>query len=189
MVAPSSRGPSQRAMRSSDRKRFIVLQVKTMSSHQRAAGTRQWKSRRSSSGRWSRTAIESGLAGVGAGGLDLPVDVQGSADPERVPGAVGIPPAAAGLDPVRRRDSGERVRHSDLIRRRIEHERVLVVQAAPAGEDLGGLAANRSGDLGYRRHATELHQLRIRQVAKLEIARIHARFLRGRAQMLPRLRA
>jgi hypothetical protein len=60
MVAPGSRAPSQRAMCSSDRKRFIVLQVKTMSSHQRAAGTRQWKSRRSSSGRCSRTAIESG---------------------------------------------------------------------------------------------------------------------------------
>ena len=42
-VAPGVRPPSQRSMCSSDRKRFIVLQVKTMSSHQCAAGTRQWK--------------------------------------------------------------------------------------------------------------------------------------------------
>src|SRR5262249_39666008 len=35
-------------------KRFIVLQVKTMSALHRAAGTRQWKSRLSSSGRCSR---------------------------------------------------------------------------------------------------------------------------------------
>ena len=43
IVAPGSRPASQRATCSSDRKRFIALQVKTMSSHQRAAGTRQWK--------------------------------------------------------------------------------------------------------------------------------------------------
>jgi hypothetical protein len=34
MVAPGSLPPSQRTMCSSDRKRFIPLQVKTMSSHQ-----------------------------------------------------------------------------------------------------------------------------------------------------------
>jgi hypothetical protein len=169
-------------MCSSDRKRFIVLQVKTMSSHQREAATRQWKSRRSSSGRCPRTAIESGSPESGQG-LDLPVDVQGGADPERVPGAVGIPPAAGGVDAVGGRDAGERIRHPDLVRRRVEHERVLVVQAAPAGDDLGGLAAGRGGDLGCRRHATELHHLRVRQLAKLEIACIHARFLRSRASI------
>jgi hypothetical protein len=39
MIAPGSRVPSHRWMCSSDRKRFIVFQVKTTSSHQRAAGT------------------------------------------------------------------------------------------------------------------------------------------------------
>ncbi len=51
MVAPGPRLASQRLMCSSDRKRFIVLQVNTMSSHHRAAGTRQWNSRPWSSGR------------------------------------------------------------------------------------------------------------------------------------------
>jgi hypothetical protein len=51
IVAPGSRPASQRSMCSPDRKRVIVLQVKTTSSHQRAAGTRQWKSRLASSGR------------------------------------------------------------------------------------------------------------------------------------------
>ena len=41
MVAPGFRPPSHRAMCASDRKRFIVLQVNTMSSHQCTAGTRQ----------------------------------------------------------------------------------------------------------------------------------------------------
>lgn len=45
--------------------RFIVLQMKTMSSHHRAAGTRQWNSNVSSSTRWSCTlsAIESPQSG------------------------------------------------------------------------------------------------------------------------------
>ena len=37
-----------------------MLQVKTMSSHQRAAGTRQWKNSPSLSGRCLRTTIEIG---------------------------------------------------------------------------------------------------------------------------------
>jgi len=51
---PTPTGGAKQQVFSSDRKRFIVLRVKTMSSHHRAAGTRQWKSRRSSSGRCSR---------------------------------------------------------------------------------------------------------------------------------------
>ena len=44
IVRPGARPASQRSMCSSDRKRFImVLQVKTMLSHQWAAGTAQWK--------------------------------------------------------------------------------------------------------------------------------------------------
>ena len=59
IVAPGSRPASQRFMCSPDRKRFIVLQVKTMSSHQRVAGSRQWNSRLWSSGRSPRIAIRS----------------------------------------------------------------------------------------------------------------------------------
>ena len=59
MVAPGARAPSHRAMCSSDRKRFMLLQVKTMSSHQELAGTRQWKRNVSSLGRWRRIATAS----------------------------------------------------------------------------------------------------------------------------------
>lgn len=56
IVAPGMRRPSQRSMCSSDRKRFMVLQVKTMSSHHAAAGTGQWNSNDASEGRCSRTS-------------------------------------------------------------------------------------------------------------------------------------
>jgi hypothetical protein len=35
---------------------------------------------------------------VGAGGLDVAVDVERGADPERIPGAVRIPPPTGGMD-------------------------------------------------------------------------------------------
>src|SRR4029079_3823471 len=60
IVWPGSRSASQHAMCSSDRKRFIVLQVKTMSLHHSRAGTRQWKSSDASSGRWSRISTTIG---------------------------------------------------------------------------------------------------------------------------------
>ena len=59
IVAPGARPPSHRSMCSSDRKRFMVLQVKTMSSHQALAGTRQWKRIASSLGRCCRIATVS----------------------------------------------------------------------------------------------------------------------------------
>src|SRR5919106_2842939 len=67
------------------------------------------------------------LAAVGARGLDFAVDMERSADSERIPSAVRVPPAAGGMEAVGRGDGGERVRHPDLGRRWIEHERVLVV--------------------------------------------------------------
>ena len=56
IVTPGLRPLSQRSTCSSDRKRFIVLQVKTMSSHHAVAGTRQWNSSDDSDGCWSRTS-------------------------------------------------------------------------------------------------------------------------------------
>jgi hypothetical protein len=50
IVTPGARPPSHRVMCASDRKRFIVLQVNTMSSHQCEAGTRQWNRIAASSG-------------------------------------------------------------------------------------------------------------------------------------------
>ena len=69
------------------------------------------------------------LAAVRTHGLDTAVGVQGSRDPERVPGAVGVPAPALALDPVRRRDGRKRVRHPDLGRARVEDERMCVVEA------------------------------------------------------------
>ena len=108
-----------------------------MSSHQRAAGTRQWKRRLSSSGRSSAHLDGQRLTAVGARRLDPAVRVQRGADPERVPGAVRVPPAAVRLNPIRRRHGRERIRHPDLGRRRVEHERVLLVQPLPAADDVG----------------------------------------------------
>jgi hypothetical protein len=60
-VAPGRRPANGRVTCSSDRKRFIVLHVNPMSSHQPAAGTKQWNTKVSSSGagrgphiRWHR---------------------------------------------------------------------------------------------------------------------------------------
>ena len=60
IVAPGFLPPSQFLMCSSDRKRFIIPQVKTMSSHHRNAGTRQWNIKVSSSGSSLRTSIAIG---------------------------------------------------------------------------------------------------------------------------------
>jgi hypothetical protein len=72
------------------------------------------------------------LATVGTGRLDATIDFQGAADTERVPGTVGVPPAAARIYPVRRWHRRERVCHLDLVRRRIQHQRVRFVQLSPA---------------------------------------------------------
>jgi hypothetical protein len=87
MVAPGSRAPSQCSIRSSDRKRFSVRHVKTMSSHQRAAGTAV-EEQALVVGSPAAHRDRNRLATVGAGGLDFAVDVKRSADSERIPGAV-----------------------------------------------------------------------------------------------------
>ena len=122
IVAPGSRPPSQRAMCSSDRKRFIPLQVKTMSSHQCAAGTRHVEEERLVVHALVADLDRERLAAVGAGRLDPAVGVQRGADADRVPGAVAVPPAAVGLHPVGGRHDRERIEHPQLVGRRIEDE-------------------------------------------------------------------
>src|SRR5207244_5003289 len=69
----------------------------------------------------------------------------------------------------RGRHRAERIRHPNLVRRRIEHERVRVVQPPPAGEDILALA-----ELIRRRRPAKLDEPRVRPPAELEIASVHA---------------
>jgi hypothetical protein len=73
-----------------------------------------------------------GLAAVGAGRFDVAIEVECGEHAERVPRAVGIPPLVSGVNSVCSGDGGERVGHSDLVRRRVQHQSVRVVQLPPA---------------------------------------------------------
>ena len=151
-----------------------MLQVKAMSSHQRRAGTTKWTS--SSAPRTSspsRTSSSSGSPQSGHSELDDAVRVQGGRDPERVPGAVGEPRAAAGLDPVRRLDGGERVQHPDLGRAGVEDERVGVVEAPVGGCDLVLGEPERRGGLGRCLRATFGDEGRVDVVPDPQVELVH----------------
>jgi GNAT superfamily N-acetyltransferase len=109
------------------------------------------------------------LGAVWTGRLDAAVDAERGEDAERVPRAVRVPPAIIGTDAVRGRHRGERIRHADLVRRRVENECVLVVQAPPARDDFLPVA-----ELLRRRRATELHEGGVRPVSQLEQRRVDA---------------
>src|SRR5438552_3459752 len=117
------------------------------------------------------------LAAVGTGGLDAAVDVQRGADPEGVPGAVAVPRAAGRLHAVGRRDGGEGIRHADFAARGVEHERVRVVEPAPALRDLRPREPRRFGNLFGARHPPELDEEPVGQVAELEVATAYAGLL------------
>ena len=155
-------------MCSSDRKRFIVLQVKTMSSHQRAAGTRQWKSRLGSSG--CSAAISSAIGSPQSGHEDSTRPSTWSA--AQMPSASQAqfayhqrPPA---LDAVRGRHERERVEHADLGGRRIEDEGVASCRRRRAAE-LG--LRKPSGRRGACPVSTKS---RYDAVAELDVALVHA---------------
>jgi hypothetical protein len=103
------------------------------------------------------------LAAVRTGRLDATVNVERAENAKCVPGAVCVPPATPCLHPVRRRHRRERVRHPDLVCRRIEHEGMGLVQLAP-GCPYGGLVP----ELSCRGRTTELRKGRVRAVAKVE---------------------
>ena len=102
-----------------------MLQVKAMSSHQLPRGDDEVDEQLGAADELAVPNLElERLAAVGALRADRAVHVQRGRDPERVPGAVREPRAAAGLDAVRRLDGGERVQHPDLGRAGLEHERM-----------------------------------------------------------------
>jgi len=100
--------------------------------------------------------------------LDPAVDAERGAHAERVPRTVRVPPTLGGVDAVRSRDAGERIRHPDRVA--VENECVLVVQTSPAGEHLVARA-----ELLGRRRSPELDEALVGQVAELEIVSIHVR--------------
>src|SRR5207237_665445 len=109
------------------------------------------------------------LAAVGAGRFDASVRVERRAGSEAVPRAVGVPPAAARLDAEGAGDRGERIRHPQLGRGRIEHERMSVVEAPPRGFDLSTCQPElvRSG------RAPQLDEARIGPPPDVEVELVH----------------
>jgi len=93
--------------------------------------------------------------------LDTTVDVEG------IPSAIRIPPAVIGADAVGRGYRREWVRHPDLISRRIEHEGMSFMKAAPAVANLALIA-----QLARGRGTTELHERRVGPIAKGEQFRV-----------------
>ena len=84
------------------------------------------------------------FATVRARCLDLPILMQGGANAKSIPGAVSEPPSSGGVNPVCCRDAGERVRHPDSARHRVENKRVPGMKPLPAGNDLRAVASRGS---------------------------------------------
>ncbi len=123
-------------MCSYDRKRFIVLQVKTMSSHQRLAGTREWNKRALVIDALFTHFDRDRLAAIRARRLDSTIGLQRSTDADCVPGAVAVPPPTRSVHAVGGRHGGKRNRHSDLVGDRVKHQLVLAVEVMPNSFDL-----------------------------------------------------
>jgi hypothetical protein len=153
-----------------------------MSSHQRAAGTRQWKTRVTSSGRRSLTVTTIGSVQSGQAVSIRPSTCRGGADPERVPGAVRKPVPAGGVDAKRRSDGRERRGHQELPAPGVEHERVAGVETFPTGPHAVHVEAARLRHLGRSRRAPEPDEQPVGGVAELEVRVVHAGSLSGDAR-------
>lgn len=116
-----------------------------------------------------------GFAAVPAGGFDPSIRGEGGTDAERIPGTVGIPPAAACMHAVGRRNGGKWVCHADLAGFGIQHQRMLVMQGAPTGPDLLNGQAATLRDLGCPRGAAQFDEERIGQCPKTKERRFHER--------------
>lgn len=103
--------------------------------------------------------------------------MQGSADSERVPRAVGVPPAPGRVHAMISRNGRERIGHSDLGRSWLEYERVRFVQAAPACLCLVDRRSSDPADFARRRRAPEFDELPIRCVAKHEVMFVHLQMI------------
>ena len=113
------------------------------------------------------------VAAVRARRLDAAVDMQRGADPECIPRAVRVPPTAARLDTVGGRHRRKRIRHPQLVRRRVKDERVRVVEATPRRENVLRIA-----ELCGSRRPPELDKARVRTIADRDVRLVHTRTLR-----------
>jgi hypothetical protein len=110
-----------------------------------------------------------GLAAVRALGLDASVHSERHTDPERVPGAVRVPPPIPREDAVRSGHGRERVQHPDRIRVGLEHKGMRLVEEPPARHHRARVA-----ELACDRRATEPDEGRVRPIAESEQVRVDA---------------
>ncbi len=113
------------------------------------------------------------LAAIGAGSLDVAIGVQRRTDPERVPGAVAVPPPSGSLNAVRGRHRREWVGHSNLDGARAEHERMLAMKRTPGSLDLYAREVRGARHFLNRRSPTQLDKHPVGQVANFKQPRIH----------------
>jgi hypothetical protein len=104
-----------------------------------------------------------GVAAVRAGRLNPSVDAERAEDTQSVPGAVCIPPPVSCVHAVRGGHGGERIRHPNLVCRRIEDERVRLMKLPPSGFHLALVS-----ELAGTRRAPEIDERRIGPVAKVD---------------------
>jgi hypothetical protein len=145
-----------------------VLQVKTMSSHQRAAGTLKWTTASASRGAPRTTSISIGAAQSGHELETWPSSPRAARIPNASQAQVREPPQASGLYAVRRRHGRERVGHADARAVSLEHERVGVVQAPHRGLDLV-----RPAELVEARRTAQLDEAPVDLVAQAKVAVVH----------------
>jgi hypothetical protein len=141
-----------------------VLQVKTMSSHQRRAGTTTWKTSSSGAGRPAPTSTSIAAPQSGHVVATCPSTCSAAGIPNASQAQFpchDVPPAST------RNGRGycrERVRHPDLAAPFIEHERVRIVQAPKAAVVT---------QLGPRRRPAELDEAPVDEVPEREVALVH----------------
>ncbi len=121
------------------------------------------------------------LTAVGARRFDATIDMQRSADTERIPRTVRIPPTVVREHPIGGRNRRERVGHPDLASVRLQHQCMLIVQPLPTGPHVVRGRAGDSSDVVDCRRMTQLDELPVRQVTERNIVVVHHRTVpRGR---------
>jgi pimeloyl-ACP methyl ester carboxylesterase len=128
------------------------------------------------------------LAAIGARRLDSAVGCQGGAHAERIPRAVGVPPAAAGFDPIGGRYRRERKRHSDLTGDRVDDEGVRLVEPLPAGAHVVRVGTDRHCGLGGRGRTSKLDEEPVRPIAELHVILPHAVILHRKLGAMRKVR-
>src|ERR1043166_5329962 len=137
--------------RSSDRKKSIVFHVKTMSRHQRLAGTAKWMTHGTGSGPAAWTAMSSGSRLCSQRDRTSPLRATGATipgGPQRIPGGVRKVPAAAHDHAMLSRNARKRGRHQDLLAVRGEDQEPPLEEPLKRCDNIPGPQARRRGETG-----------------------------------------